>query len=166
MNLSVAVVCGLNPAMWATGRMCFGYTNVLLFVFIYIMYAINDQKIVLVSNYPDKSKIITLQSSPSIVSNWLVIGVQFLWTPVVHRTHIQLTLEISVLRGIYSQNFTFKTSEHKFEAENNMGTRIKESKSGNKTSTVIFSVLKEFAEKTSMDGLRFIANEEASIGER
>jgi len=85
----------------------------------------------------------------------------------VHGTHIQLTLEISVPNGnIYSQNFTSKTSEHKFEGENNMGTRIKERKTENKTSTVIFSVLKEFAEKTSMDGLRFIANEEASIGER
>ena len=41
----------------------------------------------------------------------------------------------------------------------------KESKNESKKS-VIFSVLKEFAESTSMDGLRFIANEKASFGER
>ena len=35
-----------------------------------------------------------------------------------------------------------------------------------KIKSVLFSVLKEFAEKTSMDGLQYIADEEASIWER
>ena len=46
-----------------------------------------------------------------------------------------------------------------------MNTPIKKSINKNKNS-VILSVLKEFAESTSMDGLRFIANDKASFGER
>ena len=47
-----------------------------------------------------------------------------------------------------------------------MNSETDSNKKSKRTIKVIFSVLKEFAESTSMDGLRFIANKEASYGER
>jgi len=47
-----------------------------------------------------------------------------------------------------------------------MNSETDSNKKSKRTIKVIFSVLKDFAGSSSMDGLRFIANKEASYGER